>query len=93
MGPNPRHRFALVAAAVEQDLPAPTDPGEAALHELLRSGTCPNTEVGYAYEIFRIENHRAAVDAFLLAKVDLPTSSKRIATYSSTRTSSATASS
>jgi hypothetical protein len=73
MGPNPRHRFALITEAVEQDLPASDDPGEAALHELLRSGTCPNTEVGYAYELFRIENHRAAVDAFLLAKVDLQT--------------------
>jgi hypothetical protein len=73
MGPDPRHRFTLIAAAVDLDLPAPTDPLEAALHELLRSGACPTPEVGYAYDLFRVENHRAAVDAFLLARVDLPT--------------------
>jgi hypothetical protein len=67
---DPRHRFSRVSGLVEQAAPAPEPPLEAALYELLSTGTCSDGSVTYAYDLYQIETHRAAIDAFTLAKVE-----------------------
>ena len=66
---DPRHRYLAVLAAANEALPAPEDPLEAALYALASSGSCPDPNVSYAYDLYALENHRAAMDAFLLSKV------------------------
>jgi hypothetical protein len=66
---EPRHRYLGVVEAVAEAASIPAEPLEAALYVLLSTGACDDTQVSYAYDIFQKPEHRAALDAFLLARI------------------------
>jgi hypothetical protein len=68
MHPQPDHRFRLAQAAVKQQAAGPEDPETAALVELLAGRPCPLPNVAYAYDLFRVDEHRPILDAFLLTR-------------------------
>lgn len=73
---SPRHRFEAVLAAVKTASPPPEGEVEKALHAYItRTGT-PSSTVEYAYDLFLNKQHRAVLDAFILADADRTVVSK-----------------
>jgi len=65
---SPRHRYFTTRDLVVNGSPAPSDAVMAQLFELL-SGRPSTPDTQYAWELFKEEEHRPTLDAFLLAKV------------------------
>jgi len=76
--PSPRHKFEEVSRAAANGYP-PSDALENDLYCILRSKTQLTTAAGYAYDIFKHEEHRGVVDAFSLAAVPLSVVSRVLA--------------
>lgn len=66
----PDHRWRTVQQAVDRDGDVPADPISAELVALLSGGAASDT-VQHAYDLYADEEHRAVVDAFLLARCAL----------------------
>jgi hypothetical protein len=68
---NPLHRYDTVRDLVDGGLTAATlsDPLQSALFDLISGGATDEHNVAYAHDLFKVPNHRAALDAFLLADV------------------------
>jgi hypothetical protein len=67
---NPQHRYLAAQAAVDAASAAPEgDAAVQALFTLLGTGVCEDAAVTYALDLFRVDDHRSALDAFLLAQV------------------------
>jgi len=66
----PDHRYRVVLAALQAETP-PSDARMASLYALLDDSPCAHPEVEYAYELHQEEEHRAILDAFLLANCPL----------------------
>lgn len=71
MEQRPDYRLQVVREAVDQAAPAPTESLSAALYALLKGDPCPHPAVEYAWDLYNVPNHRAALDAFLLAGVEV----------------------
>lgn len=67
MRERPDHRYRAALAAI-QGAATPSDPLSAELYRHLDNATGVSEKVMYAYEIYSDEEHRAVVDAFLLAQ-------------------------
>jgi hypothetical protein len=65
---SPRHRYHVALKAAEAKRELPRDPKMAALCELLQGKPCELADVEYAYDLFSNVQHRATMDAFILAK-------------------------
>lgn len=63
---SPRRRYEEVIDAVDKKVPPPGGT-ELALYELVLNSNVTDDSVKYAYELFLNEEHRAVLDAFLLA--------------------------
>ncbi len=70
---SPRHRFEAVLETVKASLPVPEGELEAALYGRMKGQFGLNHTVEYAYELYLDTQHRAALDAFLLANADRQT--------------------
>lgn len=73
---SPRHRFEAVLAAVKASAPPPTGDLELALHGLITRNGAPDPFVEYAYDLYLDVQHRAVLDAFILASADRDTVSR-----------------
>ena len=69
---QPNHRALEAEAIVAQMAPASSDAMVVALTLLLGGAPCPVADVEYARDLWEEKEHRAALDAFLLARVALP---------------------
>lgn len=63
----PRHRFEAVLDSVRQAVPPPPGDLELLLHGLISGNGVPDTSVSYAYDLYLDIQHRAVLDAFILA--------------------------
>jgi len=73
---SPRHRFEAVLATVKTSAPPPPEELELALHGLITRTGQPNAGVSYAYDLYLDLQHRAVLDAFILAGAERATVAK-----------------
>lgn len=67
---SPTHRYMTVRDLVANQSPPPADMVMASLYMLL-TGAPSTPDVSYAWDLFQESDHRAQLDAFLLAKAPL----------------------
>jgi hypothetical protein len=73
---SPRHRFDAVLTAVKTASPPPVGELEEALHACIKGGSTLNATVEYAYDLYLDTQHRAVIDAFILADAERPAMSR-----------------
>ena len=64
---SPSHRYLTVRDLIAAGSAAPVDTVMAGLYQLLQ-GNAASAEIEYAWDLFENDEHRGAIDAFLLAK-------------------------
>lgn len=75
---SPRHRFESVLQAVKTSSPAPAGELEAALYGLMTKTGAVDPWAEYAYDLYLNTQHRAVVDAFILAGANREAVSKAL---------------
>jgi len=73
---SPRHRFEAVLATVKVPASSPEGELEQALYAIITRSGPVNQTVEYAYDLYLNIQHRAIIDAFILADADRPAVSK-----------------
>lgn len=71
----PRHRYDAVVTAVKARTP-PAGGRELALYQVITRQPSPDPVAAYAYDLFQDAQHRAILDAFILAEAGLGTTSR-----------------